>query len=63
MGFQNNEIIDSNSLVLAIKKLIKKRREDGDVLSSKILFEGKPSELLDELNEIAKEEGIDIYQK
>jgi hypothetical protein len=68
IGFQNSEVIDSNPLAFAVKKLVEIREKDGwKTYSAKensiTLFEGNPIMLLTELSRIAAEEKIDTNQK
>jgi hypothetical protein len=68
IGFQNSEVIDSNPLAFAVKKLVEIKEKDGwKTYSAKensiTLFEGNPIILLTELNRIAAEEKIDTNQK
>jgi hypothetical protein len=55
IGFQNNEVIESNPLAFAIKKLVKQHQSSPETI---IIFEGTPLELLDKLNQIAEVEKI-----
>lgn len=58
IGFQNNEVIESNPLAFAIKKLVEQQQP-----STSLMFEGAPIDLLEKLNQIASEERIDISQR
>jgi hypothetical protein len=69
-GTQNNEIVDSNPLAFVIKKFVEsicssqQHTDSMDNKSDKLtLFDGSPLKLLQELNPIAANEGIDISQK
>lgn len=69
--FQNAEVIDSNPVTFAIKKLVENiiaYREIFDFSNSnsiynKTIFTGTPSELLSRLNEITIENKISTYSK
>jgi hypothetical protein len=54
IGFQNIEVIESNPLAFAIKKIV----EGSYDISTSIIFEGTPLELLEKLNQIAGVEKI-----
>ncbi|MGN6346797.1 MAG: hypothetical protein ACTHME_03755 [Candidatus Nitrosocosmicus sp.] len=58
IGFQNSEVIESNPLVFSIKKLVEQQQ-----LTTSLIFEGTPLELLEKLNQIASGEKIDTYQR
>jgi hypothetical protein len=69
-GTQNNEIVDSNPLGFVIKKFVESTYNSYEYSNptefkgGKItLFNGSPLRLLQELNPIATNEGIDITQK
>jgi hypothetical protein len=69
-GTQNNEIVDSNPLAFVLKKFVESicnTSEHSDPIENKsgriTLFNGTPLRLLQELNPIAINEGIDISQK
>jgi hypothetical protein len=54
IGFQNAEILESNPVAFAIKKLVEQRQSP----ETTIIFEGTPLELLEKLNQIAEVEKI-----
>ena len=67
IGFQNNEVIESSPLAFAIKRLVDKYSTSmslsSENSSSKTIFEGTPSDLLDDLNKIAIEEKINTNNR
>jgi hypothetical protein len=64
--FQNAEVIESNPVAFAIKKLVEDTLADTVKVkpgSDKALFNGTPAELLDRLDKIANENKINTIQK
>lgn len=62
MGRQNDEVIDSNPVALAIRKLVEEFLASHSP-SSNTIFKGTPMEFLDELNRIATVNRINTYSK
>ncbi|MDN5847023.1 MAG: hypothetical protein L0H53_12200 [Candidatus Nitrosocosmicus sp.] len=63
MGRQNDEVIDSNPIAFAIRKLVEELSTSSSSPSSNNIFEGTPLEFLDELNRIATVHKINTYSK
>jgi hypothetical protein len=62
IGRQNDEVIDSNPIALAIRKLVEEFLTSHSD-SSNTIFEGTPMELLDQLNRISEVHRINTYSK
>lgn len=66
IGFQNIEVVDSNPLAYAIKKFVENRKaivKSDDLNITVPFYEGSPTTLLAELNQIAQDEQINTNQK
>lgn len=63
MGRQNAEVIDSNPVAFAIRKLVEEWSRSLSPSSSNIVFDGTPTTFLDELNRISALHRINTYSR